>query len=257
MQALILAAGYATRLYPLTQTCAKPLLPIGDRPLIDHITELVLTLDGLTHLHVVANDRFYLDFQRWSERWADRVPITVYNDGTFDNSDRRGAVGDAEWVIEQAGIDDDLLVVAGDNLFDFDMRALRDFQLRHGTSIVTYHFPDESLIPQYSIAEVDADRLVTNFVEKPDEPTTNLIGICCYLFAAADVPRVREYLAAGNNKDAPGYFIAWLHKQVPVHAFEFSGLWYDVGDLRSLTEADNALRARAGLPQRDRYELQL
>ncbi|MBI5835392.1 MAG: nucleotidyltransferase family protein [Armatimonadetes bacterium] len=256
MQALILAAGYATRLYPLTQTCAKPLLPIGGRALIDHITERILTLDGLTRLHVVANDRFYLDFQRWAETWSDRIPVSVYNDGTFDNADRRGAIGDAEWVIDQAAIDDDLLLVAGDNLFDFDMRALRAFQLEHGTSIVTYHFADASLIPQYSTVEVDDNHLVTAFAEKPEAPTTDLIGICCYLFSRVDVPRVREYLAEGNNKDAPGHFIAWLHRQVPVHAFEFDGLWYDIGDMRSLTEADRALRARAGLPTRDCYELE-
>jgi len=257
MQALILAAGYATRLYPLTQTCAKPLLPIGDRPLIDHIAQRIVTLDGLDRLHVVANDRFHGDFVQWATGWQGRVPVSVYNDGTFDNADRRGAIGDAEWVIDQAEIDDDLLIVAGDNLFDFDMRALRAFQLEHGTSIVTYHFPDASLIPNYSTAEVDERHRVTSFVEKPAQPTTDLIGICCYLLSRADVPRVREYLADGNNPDAPGYFIAWLHQQVPVHAFEFDGLWYDIGDLRSLTEADNALRARAGMPKRDAYELEL
>lgn len=132
MEVLILAAGYATRLYPLTQQRPKPLLPLGGKPLIDHLTERISALEGLTRLHVVANDRSYSDFVEWAAQHPLSAIISVYNDGTFENADRLGAVGDAEYVIRTAAIADDLLIVAGDNLFEFDLRDLRAFQLEHG-----------------------------------------------------------------------------------------------------------------------------
>jgi len=255
LDVLILAAGYATRLHPLTEHCAKPLLPVGGQPLIDHLMDSVSRLDGVARIHVVANKRFCGDFQIWAAQRLERERLFIYNDGTFDNADRLGAIGDAAYVIRHAAIDRDLLVVAGDNLFDFDLRAMREMQLRRGTTIATCLFPDRERIKHYSTVEVDGTGRVVAFIEKPPEPTTNRIGICCYLFARRDVPRVQEYLGDGNNPDAPGWFIAWLYRQAPVYAFEFAGLWYDIGDLASLTEADNVLRRRAGLHERDVYEL--
>jgi glucose-1-phosphate thymidylyltransferase len=255
MEVLILAAGYATRLYPLTEQRAKPLLPVGDRRLLDHLSARLVELEGVTRWHIVANNRFHADFVAWARQHPLAQRITVYNDGTFENADRLGAIGDAEYVIRTAQIADDLLIVAGDNLFEFDLRDLRAFQLAHGSSIVTYHFPDRERLKGYSVVEVDAEGRVTSFVEKPQHPGTDLMAICCYLLSAAHVPKVSEYLSDGNNPDAPGFFIQWLHKQVPVYAFEFAGMWYDIGDLQSLTEADNELRRRGGLPPRECYAL--
>lgn len=255
MEVIILAAGYATRLYPLTEHRAKPLLPVGDKVLIDHIMDRIGEMDDVKRIHVVSNNRFYNDFLEWRKTRPDQDKIVVYNDGTFENADRLGAIGDAEYVIRHAEIADDLLIVAGDNLFDFSVAELRRFFDQHGTTAVVHVFGDMELIKKYSTVELDGDLRVTSFIEKPANPTTNLIGICCYMFRPEHVRMVAEYLKDGNNPDAPGYFLQWLHKEVPVYGYQFEGMWYDIGDLVSLTDADRKLRARAGLPDREEYAL--
>ncbi len=255
MEVIILAAGYATRLYPLTERRAKPLLPVGPKLLIDHIMDRVEELSGVTRIHVVSNNKFHGDFEEWAAARPERDRIRVYNDGTFENADRLGAIGDAEYVIRSAGIDDDVLIVAGDNLFEFSLGELQAFFSRHGTTAVVYHFPDLELIKGYSNVTLDAEKRVIEFIEKPQNPTSHQIGICCYLISAGDIKRVAEYLQNGNNPDAPGYFLQWLHKQVPVYGYKFEGLWYDIGDLKSLTEADRRLRVAAGLPDRETYDI--
>ncbi|HAZ63888.1 MAG TPA: hypothetical protein DCZ72_09820 [Armatimonadetes bacterium] len=255
MQALILAAGYATRLHPLTLDRAKPLLPIAGRPLIEHILDRALEIDRLRGLHVVTNSRFYPDFEAWAAGYDTPVPLTIWDDGTSTNADRLGAIGDVGWMIEASGLDEDLLLLAGDNLFDFSLRPLGRLFAKRGTAVGTYRIADPELVTRYSTVEVDASGRVTSYIEKPPHPTTDLVGISCYLLARAAVPRVAEYLATGGKPDAPGYLMEWLHTQIPVHAVEFSGLWFDVGDVASLTLADNIWRRRAGLPERDHYEL--
>ncbi|NUQ01649.1 MAG: nucleotidyltransferase family protein [Armatimonadetes bacterium] len=255
MEVIILAAGYATRLYPLTENRAKPLLPVGSKYLIDHIMDRVAELEGLTRIHVVSNNRFYEDFRAWGAAHPEADKITVYNDGTFENADRLGAIGDAEYVIRSAEIEDDLLIVAGDNLFDFSLAELQGFFRQHGTTAVVHVFGDMELIKKYSTVKLADDRRVVSFIEKPANPDTNLIGICCYMFEQEDVKRVKEYLSDGNNPDAPGYFLQWLHQQVPVYGFQFEGMWYDIGDLASLTDADRRLRKVAGMPDREAYAL--
>ncbi len=255
MEVIILAAGYATRLYPLTEHRAKPLLPVGPQPIIDHIMDRVAEMSDVSRVHVVSNDRFYQDFVDWAAARPDQDRICVYNDGTFENADRLGAIGDAEYVIRTAPIEDDLLIVAGDNLFDFSLADLQAFFAVHGTTAVTYVFDDMELIKKYSTVKLGPDKRVLEFIEKPANPTTNLIGICCYMFEHEDVKRVREYLSDGNNPDAPGYFLQWLHQHVPVFGFQFEGMWYDIGDLKSLTDADRRLRRQYGLPDREAYAL--
>lgn len=255
MEVIILAAGYATRLRPLTDTIAKPLLPVGPKPIIDHIMDHLPELEDVRRVHVVSNSRFYQDFAAWAEARPEGSLITVYNDGTFENADRLGAIGDAEYVIRHAGIRDDLWLVAGDNLFDFNVSDLQRFFRDTGTSVaVVRRFGDRELIKRYSTVVLNERRVVTSFIEKPSEPQTDLIGICCYMFTRSDLPRFSEYLRDGNNPDAPGYFMQWLHTQVTVHGFEFDGLWYDIGDLRSLTDADRTMRRRYGMPDREVYE---
>lgn len=256
MEVIILAAGYATRLYPLTEDRAKPLLPVGPKPIIDHIIGHVAELADVTKIHVVSNNKFYQDFVAWAEARPERDRIAIYNDGTFDNADRLGAIGDAEYVIKHANITDDLWLVAGDNLFDFNLGDLEAFFNEKQTSVcVTRRFPDRELIKKYSTVKLDDSKRVLEFIEKPAEPDTDLIGICCYMYRGADLPLFSKYLKDGENPDAPGYFMQWLHKETPVHGFYFDGLWFDIGDLKSLTEADGIMRERFGLPERETYAL--
>lgn len=259
MDVIILAAGYATRLYPLTENRAKPLLPVGDKPIIDHLMDRVNTLDGVRGVHVVTNQKFYDSFVEWQEQRPEGH-LWVHNDKTTSNDDRLGAIGDVNYVIDNCDLRGELLVVAGDNLFEFDLAASQRFFRAHGTTAHLYEFPDPELVPEYSEARLNESGQLVFFKEKPPNPKTNLIGICCYFFSPEDVGRFAQYLklfprTGGKSFDAPGYYLEWLHLQTQVYGFPFEGLWFDIGDLGSLTLADNLFRQRLGWPTRERYEL--
>lgn len=244
MKALILAAGYATRLGPLTDDRPKQLLPVGDRPIVDWIVEKVRAA-GIHDIHLVTNARFAPQFHEWSDG------VEIHDDGTTSNETRLGAIGDMQFV----GLDDDLLVIAGDNLFDYDLGGFVEFwRARQPASAVAVHdVGDRELAKQYGIVDVDSDDRIVAFAEKPDDPPSTLVATATYLYPRAHVRLVDAYLDEGNNPDQPGNFVAWLHRREPVYAYRFDGGWYDVGDREQLLAADNRLRARLGLPERDSY----
>jgi len=256
MKAIVLAAGYATRLRPLTEHTAKPLLPIGGRPMVDLICDKIVEVDEVDQIHLVTNHRFAPSFAAWAAGRADRAPISVHDDGTLSNDDRLGAIGDIQFTIERAGLaGDDLLVVAGDNLFDFSLVDYTRFWRGKGdgSAIALYCCPDRELVKQYSIVELDERDRITSFVEKPANPTTDLVAIAVYLYRHEHVPLIATYLAGGNSKDQPGNLVAWLHPRVPVYGYRFAGEWLDIGDQGQLLEADNRARAARGLPPRQSY----
>ena len=252
MVALILAAGYATRLRPLTDTIPKQLLPVGGRPMVDWILDKIRDA-GIDDVHLVTNARFAPDFQRW----ATGKQVVVHDDGTTTNEDRLGAIGDIRFVQEHADVDDDLLVIAGDNLFDYALADLLDFwRQKGGLSAVAVHDVDDlELVRKYSIVELDPDDRIVDFVEKPEHPQTTLAATATYLYSRKHAQLVAAYLDEGNPPDQPGNYVAWLHPRVPVYAYRFSGGWYDIGDAAQLLEADNMLRERTGLPPRPEYAL--
>ena len=215
MKSIILAAGYATRLKPLTDSIAKQLLPVGGRPMIDWVCDKIEEVTD--DIHLVTNARFAEDFRRWA---AGREGVTIHDDGTVSNEDRLGAIGDIAFVLEQTGMDDDLLVVAGDNLFDFglpDFAAFWELK-RPGSAVAVYDCGDLELATHYGVVELDG-----------------------------------RYLAEGHSRDQPGRLIAWLYPQEPVYGYAFEGEWYDIGSPDQLLEADNRWRRRAGLSARDEY----
>ena len=245
MKALILAAGYATRLRPLTDTIPKQLLPVGGRPMVDWILDRIAETSA-DEVHLVTNARFAPDF----DRWAEDKDVHVHNDGTTSNDDRLGAIGDIRFV----GLDDDLLVVAGDNLFDFSLADYESYwRAKDGSCVAVHDVGDRELAKKYGIVDVDEDDRVTNFVEKPAEPPTTLCATATYLYKHEDAARIGTYLADGNPPDQPGNFIAWLHTRAPVYAYRVPGEWYDIGDAAQLLEADNRMRRRRGLPERSEY----
>jgi glucose-1-phosphate thymidylyltransferase len=249
MKALILAAGYATRLRPLTDSVPKQLLPVGGRPMVDWILDKLRETDA-REIHLVTNARFATSF----EHWAEGTGIRVHDDGTTTNDDRLGAIGDIGFV----GIEDDLLVIAGDNLFDFSLRDFEAFwRERPGVSCVAVHdVGDRELAKKYGIVEVDSKGRIRGFVEKPEDPVSTLAATATYLFAREHVRSIPTYLAEGNPYDQPGNFIAWLHRRAPVYAYRFAGSWWDIGDREQLLVADNIMRRRRGLPERTEYSLQ-
>jgi glucose-1-phosphate thymidylyltransferase len=254
VKALILAAGYATRLRPLTDTWAKELLPVGGRPLIDWILDAVAKVDDVDAVHVVTNSRKAADFHEWAAARDDDV--TIHDDGTSSNDDRLGAIGDMRFVVDTAGLDDDLLVIAGDNLFDFDLRDYVAFWRGKGvaSAIAVRDVGSKELASLYGIVEVADDDRVLDFVEKPENPPTTLAAIATYLYHREHVPLIARYLEEGNQPDQPGRLVQWLHRREPVYAWPSTGSWYDVGDLDQLLQADNRLRRLQGLPPRSAYE---
>lgn len=253
MKALLLAAGYATRLRPLTDTVAKPLLPVGGRPMIDRILDAVRTVDEIDEVHVVTNAVYAEAFGRWGLE----AGVQVHDDGTASNEDRLGAIGDLVFALDRGALwHDDLLVIAADNLFEFPLRAYVDFWLeRDGSAIAVHRLADPSLAPLYGVVELDGDDRVVGMEEKPEAPRSDLVSTATYLFAADHLHLVPRYLAEGNPPDPPGRFLAWLSARRPLHGFRFDEAWLDVGDPSQLLAADNRYRVGAGLEPRAAYAL--
>ena len=254
MKALILAAGYATRLYPLTKAVAKPLLPLAERPMLDYLLDAIDDVDDVDEIHVVTNHKFAGDFAEWA---STRDGVVVHDDGTTSEDDRLGAIGDIRFVVDKADLDDDLLVIAGDNLFDY---SLADYvQWWHGkgeaSAVALYDVGSLELVQQYSNVDLDADGRLVAFTEKPQSPTSTLVATAAYIYHRAHAPLLRTYLDDDNPRDQPGRFIAWLVPRVPVYGYPAAGDWRDIGDAQQLLDADNHLRVLAGLPVRDSYSL--
>jgi len=248
MKALVLAAGYATRLRPLTDAQAKPLLPLAGRPMIDYVCDRIDEIDEVEDIHVVTNSRFAAAFEAWAASRAGRLRPIVHDDGTSSNDDRLGAIADVRFVVERAGLDgDDLVVVAGDNLFDFSLRAQVDFwrSQERGSCLAVYRCDDHARLTSYGIVELAPDGRVCSFVEKPAQPASNLIATATYVFSAEHIALVDRYLGEGNSPDQPGHFLAWLHEHEPVFGYAFDGMWLDIGDHDQLRQADEIMTARA------------
>ncbi|WP_405726123.1 nucleotidyltransferase family protein [Anaerotignum sp.] len=237
MKAIILAAGYATRLYPLTLNRPKALLPIGKKPIIDHIVEKMDAVEELDEIFVVSNDKFASHFEAWAKTAKSRVPITVLNDGTTDDSNKRGAIGDIAFVIEEAKVDDDLMVIAGDNFFTYSLADyVRFFREKDRDCVCVKVWEDESQLSQFGIALLDEKGMVLDIEEKPAKPKSNTAVFAAYLYKKETVPLFAEYLAAGNKPDAPGNFPAWLYLRKEVYAYTFEGECYDIGTPDSYRE---------------------
>ena len=258
MHAVVLAAGYATRLRPLTNRVAKPLLPLAGRPMLDYLADKIDEVADVEAIHVVTNSRFAPDFEAWASSRPGRVPVRVHDDGTTSNNDRLGAIGDLRFVIERGGLEDeDLLVVAGDNLFDVSLEDYVEFwRSRGGSAIGVHDVGDLDLARKYGIVELDDSDRVVSLVEKPEQPASTLASIAAYLFPPEHAALVPQYLDEGNAPDQPGRFVVWLYPRVPVHGYRFQGDWLDIGDREQLLEADNRMRRRAGLSEQTEYSLQ-
>jgi glucose-1-phosphate thymidylyltransferase len=251
MKAIVLAAGYATRLYPLTLSVAKPLLPLGGRPLLDRIVDAIDEVAEVDEVHIVTNAKFAASFREW----VGDGPVVVHDDGTTSEEDRLGAIGDIRFVLDETGIDDDLLVIAGDNLFDFSLAGYVDWWHGKGeaSAVALHDVGDLDLAGRYGVVDIAADGRILSFEEKPEQPRSTLIATAAYVFHRAHVPLLQRYLAEGNSPDQPGRFVAWLTPRVPVYGFLFDGDWRDIGDAVQLLEADNAMRVLAGLEPRKTY----
>ena len=235
MKCLILAAGYATRLYPLTENFPKPLLKVGDKAILDWLIDDLEGTGLMDEYIVVTNHKFAAIFEDWA---AERPKITVIDDGTSTNETRLGAVKDIELGIHMRKVDEDLLVMAGDNLLDFSLGGFIRYAQETGTScVMRYYEPKEERLHKCGVVEIDAQDRILTMEEKPAHPRSHW---CCppfYYYKKDDLPLVSTGIAEGCGTDAPGSFVAWLCTRTPVHAWEMPAARFDIGSLDTYREA--------------------
>lgn len=235
MKLLVIAAGYATRLYPLTRDRPKALLPVGGRPMLDWVLG-ALSGVGADETYVVTNARFASHFEEWA---AGRSDVRIVDDGTTSDEDKLGAIGDIAFVLDGVPVDDDLVVVAGDNLFSDDLSGFGSFiRERDAPVLAVYDVGDLSQMSKYNAIETDEDGRITFFEEKPASPTSTLTGIALYYYPRNVLPLIRRYVEEGNNADQPGRIVEWLYPQLDFYTWRVPGRWYDIGSAETLAEAD-------------------
>ena len=237
MRALILAAGYATRLYPLTLETPKHLLEVGGRPMVDWVLDRLDPLDGLDEVYLVTNGKFAPAFEHWASGRTGRSVIVI-DDGTTSEDDRLGAVGDIGLVLDRKEVDDDLIVVAGDNLFTGDIEGFATAGRERERPVLAVHdVGDPELMSQYNTVETDEDGRITYFEEKPERAKSTLAGIALYWYPRQVLPLIHTYLAETNNPDQPGRLVEWLYERTPVYVWQLPGAWYDIGTPEQLESA--------------------
>ena len=236
MQAVVLAGGYATRLWPITKHRPKMFLPVGESTVIDRIFEELEADDRIDDVYVSTNERFAEDFREHLAASEFEKPTLSVEDTTGED-EKFGVVGALAQLVEREGIEDDLLVIAGDNLISFAVSDFVDFfEARDGSALAAYDVGSRDRATSYGVVELDGDRVV-DVQEKPENPKSSLVSIACYAFSEDTVPLLEEYLADGNNPDEPGWFVQWLHEQQPVYAFSFEEAWFDIGTPESYLDA--------------------
>ncbi len=241
MKCLILAAGYATRLYPLTENFPKPLLAVGDKTILDWLIDDIDTLGVVDAYVVISNHKFAHHFHAWAA--GKSQPVVVVDDGTDSNETRLGAVRDIQFAIDSLGLDDDMLVIAGDNLLDFSLTRFMAYAQQKQTScIMRYYEPNEEKLKKCGVVTVDERDRITAMTEKSPTPATHWCTPPFYYYTRADARLVKDGIAAGCGVDAPGSYIAWLCTQTTVHAMEMPGARFDIGNLKSYRHVQETYR---------------
>lgn len=245
MKAILLVAGYATRLYPLTKDKPKTLLEVGGKAILGHVLEKLAKTPFVGEVILVSNHKFADQLQAWVDNYQYSIPITILNDGSTSNSNRLGAIGDLNLAIKEYKINDDIIVLAGDNLFDFELTEFIEFYHHNNSDCIAVHQRDDlEFLRTTGVAEIDSDNKVISFVEKPQDPKSNLAVPPFYIYQTQTLPLVEQYIAEGNNPDAPGNFIPWLIEHRDVYAFEFLGQAYDVGTVEIYEEINRIFSRR-------------
>lgn len=245
MKCLIPAAGYATRLYPLTRDRPKALLEVAGKPMLDWIIEKVDPVREIDHIYIVTNEKFAGSFQAYAEKAEYDTPITVISDGTKSEEDRLGAVGDIIFAMDNLKIDDDLLILAGDNMFEFPInRLLNKFNERRSYVVGARDLKDIELAKRFGILAVDKDGRVTEFEEKPQEPKSTLAATFTYVFPKEKLSMIKTFISETGAKDRAGDYLAWLHKRERLDALIFDEPWFDIGSFDQLEEANRFYKER-------------
>ncbi|MDY6966389.1 MAG: nucleotidyltransferase family protein [Halobacteriota archaeon] len=243
MKAIILAGGYAKRMWPLTKDKPKHLLPIAGKPMLSYVLERVNEVENVDTIYISTNAKFKTNFEEFIEAYLpslrEGVDMELKIEDTFSEGEKLGSVGALNFLIRSEDITDDLMIVGGDNLFEYDMNGLlKFFNEKSSDVIAVYDVGSYEIAKLYGILEVDEDDRIISFVEKPEEPKSTLSATACYMLTKTGVSSIKKYIDEGNSPDAMGLFIAWLIKKRDVYAYSFEGRWFDIGGFESLEEAE-------------------
>jgi glucose-1-phosphate thymidylyltransferase len=219
---------------------------VGDKPIVEHIVDKVQRIEEVDEILIVTNHRFFPMFNSWLKDYNSEKKVRILNDGTINNGDRLGAVGDLHFVIKEEEINDDVLLIAGDNLFGFKLRDFHTSFVEKGSTMVAFHDlkETEKVANKFGVGILGEGSKVLEFEEKPAEPRSTLAATCCYIFTSQDVKKVSEYMANGEKWDNPGDLANWLVKQSEVHGFVFDEHWFDIGSFEGLEEAGKFYEGR-------------
>lgn len=242
MKVIILAAGYATRLYPLTLNRPKPLLPVAGKPMVDYVLDNLAPMGGIERVYLVTNAKFATQFQEWADQYhatKRRLEFTIVNDGSTDDTNKLGAIGDLHLVLTRERVDDDIVVVAGDNLFSETLGDFGKFcREKNAPVLAVYDVGNLEDIKKFNAITFDATGKITFFEEKPKQPTSTVTGIALYYYPRAMLPMIRQYIDEGNNPDQPGRLVQWLYPRTPFYIWSVPGRWFDIGSKEALEEAN-------------------
>lgn len=245
MKALLLGAGYATRLYPLTKDRPKPLLPVAGIPILQRICEQLFKVKALDKIYLVTNHRFVSHYYNWLRDYQTQralpVPVEIFDDLTNSPDDRLGAIGDIQFVIQNAKVEDDLMVIAGDNLLLFPLQDFAAVGQEKGAAACLKDLKNKKIVSLYGAVDIDKKGKIIDFEEKPPKPRSTLISIGLYYWGKAHIGLFKQYLDEGQKKDQPGYFLQWVHRKIDVYGHVIDGEWYDIGDIDSYNNANEIL----------------
>ncbi|MBN1353716.1 MAG: nucleotidyltransferase family protein [Candidatus Omnitrophica bacterium] len=246
MTAIILAAGYGTRLYPLTLDKPKAFLEVGGKTILDRLIEKLKAIGECKRIYIVTNDKFYGNFKEWLKPNSLSPEVHVINDKTVSNETRLGAIGDIHLVLKENEINDDLVITGSDNLFESGLKEFYEFGRgrRPFSSLALFDVKDKNLSKKYGICSLDGTLRITDFEEKPQAPKSTLAATALYFIPREKIEHIYKYMQAGLSKDAPGNLIKWLAEKDKVFGYILKGKWYDIGDLNSLKKADEDFKRK-------------
>jgi glucose-1-phosphate thymidylyltransferase len=226
----------------LTLNQPKPLLTVAGKPMLEWVIDNVNTIEAIDNAYIVTNAKFVSHFEKWATGYSRpnlTFGFTIVNDGSTDDSNKLGAIGDMHLVMTKHAIDDDIIVVGGDNLFSDDLREFGDYCVDKNAPVTgVYDVGDLEAIKKYNAIEVDEEGRILFFEEKPAQPKSTLTGIALYYYPQSALPLIQQYIAEGNNPDQPGRLVQWLYPRTSFYTWRVPGLWFDVGSIETLEEAN-------------------
>ncbi len=245
MKAVIMAGGFAKRMWPLTTGRPKPLLMISGKPIVEHIVENLENVRSIDKIYIATNKKFEDHFNNWIKTTKLDGKIKLIIEPASKEEEKKGSIGALDYLINTEQINDDLIVVAGDNLFDFRLKDFVDYyHEKKGVVIAFYDIGDLLAAQKFGVGELDSNGKLVDFLEKPEKPKSTFVSTGCYIFPKDVLKTVSTYLKDKNNPDAPGYFISWLYKKLAIYGFKFKGKWYDVGSFEAYLEAEKEYKKR-------------